>query len=119
MFRRSERQFLRVFLTICNTTNNLGLNVGDVYAQFTRNNLTDIQSKMQVFIQGLGCEKIAPETVYRELGPFRDNEMALQEGMKYYEEKQAELEKSLNEELDNGLETNGQRNQAAEPQGDT
>lgn len=60
-----------------------------------------------------------PETVYRELGPFRDNEMALQEGMKYYEEKQAELEKSLNEELDNGLETNGQRNQAAEPQGDT
>lgn len=35
MFRRSERQFLRVFLTICNTTNNLGLNVGDVYAQFT------------------------------------------------------------------------------------
>lgn len=65
MFRRSERQFLRVFLTICNTTNNLGLNVGDVYAQFTRNNLTDIQSKMQVFIQGLGCEKIAPETVYR------------------------------------------------------
>jgi len=119
MFRRSERQFLRVFLTICSATNNLGLNVGDVYAQFTRNNLTDIQSKMQVFIQGLGCEKIAPETVYRELGPFRDNEMALQEGMKYYEEKQAELEKTLNEELDNGLETNGQRNQAAEPQGDT
>lgn len=30
MFRRSERQFLRVFLTICNTTNNLGLNTKNV-----------------------------------------------------------------------------------------
>lgn len=110
VFRRSEKQFLRVFLHICNETENLGLNVGDVYAQFTRNNLTNIQSKMQVFAQALDNGWIAPETAYRELGVFRDNEMALAEGLQFHKEQQAELDRQLDEELAvnnvDGLENN-------------
>lgn len=114
MFRRSEKEFLRVFLHICNETENLGLQVGDIYAQFTRNNLTNIQSKMQVFAQALDNSWIAPETAYRELGVFRDNEMALAEGLAYHEKQESTLNETLDQELavntttaaDDGMENN-------------
>ena len=52
-FIRSEREFLRIVLYICRNTADLDLQLSDIKPEFTRKNLSNIQSKAQVLAEML------------------------------------------------------------------
>lgn len=98
-FLRSERDFLRVVLYICRETGDLDLQLGDIKPEFTRKNLSNIQSKAQVLAEMLGNSKIHPKLAFEYSGMFTDTEQAYRMSMEWYEEQQAQLTRSLREEL--------------------
>ena len=100
-FARSEREILKLILKIYKDKGVLDLDPTDVKIQFTRENLTDIQSKAQVLCELLNNEKVHPRDAYDISGLFTDVENAYQRGMEWYEEAQSELENSLEKELEN------------------
>ena len=101
LFARSEREILKLILKIYKDKGILDLDPNDVKIQFTRENLTDIQSKAQVLCELLNNEKVHPRDAYDISGLFTDVENAYQRGMEWYEEAQSELENSLEKELEN------------------
>lgn len=94
MFNRSERQFLKIALYICRETGALDLNVSDIKIEHTRNNLSNMQSRMQILCEGLNNDKIHPKIPWVISG-MPNSEEYYRMSMNYYEEQQAELEKQL------------------------
>lgn len=96
MFRRAEKNVLRLVLKICRDTqvdgdvNNLRLK--DIALKFTRRNYEGVQSKSQVLISMLNNEKIHPRLAFEGSGMFVDPESAYAMSMAYYEEQQAKFE---------------------------
>lgn len=86
MFSRSERRFLRAVLSICDTSNSLGLDAGNVEIKFTRRNYEAIQSKTQVLTTLLGCGKVAPRLAFQACGMFSDPEDAYDQSQRYVDE---------------------------------
>lgn len=117
-FTRSEREFLRIVLKICEAKGNLNLRLSDIKTEFLRKNLSNIQSKAQVLCQLLENDYVHPKDAYQVAGLFRDNEEAYTNGMKWYEERQKEKEAEIEKELDNArtaaLRESGQDNSATE-----
>lgn len=103
MFKRSEREFLRVVLTICDAHNEsrLDLRLSDFKADFLRKNLSNLQSKSQVLCELLSNNFIHPKDAYVAASLFKDNEEAYRRGMEWHEEQQEKSEQSLRMELDN------------------
>lgn len=101
LFVRSEREILKLVLKIYKDKGILDLEPTDVKIQFTRENLTDIQSKAQVLCELLNNEKVHPRDAYEISGLFTDVENAYQRGMEWYDKTQEELEDSLEKELEN------------------
>lgn len=99
-FNRSERQFLKVALYICNNVAGLDLNVSDINIEHTRNNLSNMQSRMQILCEGLNNDKIHPKIPWIISG-MPNAEEYYKISMEYYEQTQAELNKTLEEELRN------------------
>ena len=60
IFKRAEKQMLKLVLKICNTSGELALKLSDISLKFTRRNYENIQSKSQVLISMLQQEKIHP-----------------------------------------------------------
>lgn len=129
MFKRSEREFLRLFLKICKETAAkdkraaLNLTLGQISMKFTRRNYSNLQSKAQVLAEMLNNGKIHPKKAYECCGMFTDSEEAYTMGMQWYREQQAEMERSLKEELDadrgNGsISTGGQGAETPEQESD-
>ena len=101
LFTRSERQFLRLVLTICDAKAPLNLKLKDIGVNFARKSLNNLQSRFQCLCEGLTNQKIHPESVYNAFGDiFGDKTLAYQQGMAWYREQQEEKEKALNEALD-------------------
>lgn len=98
-FLRSERDFLRVVLYICRETGDLDLRLGDIKPEFTRKNLSNIQSKAQVLAEMLNNSKIHPKLAFEYSGMFTDSEQAYRMSMEWYNEQQAALTRSLREEV--------------------
>ncbi len=120
LFKRSEREFLKVFLRICNDTqNDMDLDLADINIEFTRSNLSNIQSKAQVLAEMLNNDKIHPKYAFQYCGMFPNAEEAYAESMKYYEEEQERLEKELEAELNAArtVPTGGQNGKEPEPGG--
>lgn len=93
IFKRAEKQMLKLVLKICNTSRELDLKLSDISLKFTRRNYENIQSKSQVLISMLQQEKIHPLLAFSSSGLFIDPEEAYTLSMKYYEEKQKLAEK--------------------------
>lgn len=93
IFKRAEKQMLKLVLKICNTSGELDLKLSDISLKFTRRNYENIQSKSQVLISMLQQEKIHPLLAFSSSGLFIDPEEAYTLSMKYYEEKQKLAEK--------------------------
>lgn len=100
-FERSERQFLKVALYICNAlVENFNLNVSDIKIEHNPNNLSNMQSRMQILCEGLNNEKIHPKIPWIISG-MPNAEEYYKISMEYCEQTQAELNKTLEEELRN------------------
>lgn len=101
MYKRSEREFLRVALTICDAHNEsmLGLKLSDFKIDFLRKNLSNLQSKTQVLCELLGNDFVHPKDAYVVASLFKDNEEAFRRGMEWHKEQESRKEKSLQSEL--------------------
>lgn len=102
-FIRSEREFLRIVLYICRNTADLDLRLSDIKPEFTRKNLSNIQSKAQVLAEMLNNSKIHPKLAFEYSGMFTDSEQAYRMSMSWYEEQQAALTRSLREEVNTNI----------------
>lgn len=98
-FIRSEREFLRIVLYICRNTADLDLQLSDIKPEFTRKNLSNVQSKAQVLAEMLNNSKIHPKLAFEYSGMFTDAEQAYRMSMEWYKEQQAQLTRSLREEV--------------------
>lgn len=105
-FIRSERDFLRIVLYICRNTADLDLQLSDIKPEFTRKNLSNVQSKVQVLCEMLNNSKIHPKLAFQYSGLFSDSEEAYRISKQYAEEQQAELTRSLREEVNSSTNNN-------------
>lgn len=101
-FIRSEREFLRIVLYIFRNTVDLDLQLSDIKPEFTRKNLSNVQSKVQVLCEMLNNSKIHPKLAFQYSGLFSDSEEAYRISKQYAEEQQEELQRSLRDEISRG-----------------
>lgn len=121
-FTRSEREFLRIVLKICESQrddqNKLNLRLSDIKTEFLRKNLSNIQTKVQVFSELTANDYCDPKDAFEAASLFRDNEAAYSRGMRWHEEQERRQGELLDKELDNArnfaLRTSGQNNRASE-----
>jgi SPP1 family phage portal protein len=85
MFKKAEKQMLRLVLKICRDLTDMDLHLKDVSLKFTRRNYEAIQSKSQVLISMLQQPKIHPKLAFESSGMFIDPETAYTMSMDYYE----------------------------------
>lgn len=100
MFVRSEREVLKLVLKILRNKGILNLKPEDVKIQFTRENLTDIQSKAQVLCELLNNPMIHPRDAYDISGLFPDIETAYQRGREWYNELEVADTERIRQELE-------------------
>lgn len=87
MFKKAEKQMLKLVLRICRDLGNgVDLHLKDIDMKFTRRNYEAIQSKSQVLVSMLQQPKIHPMLAFTHCGMFTDPESAYAMSMKYYEE---------------------------------
>ena len=117
IFKRSERQMLKLVLKICSDLEGLGLKLSDVDMKFTRRNYENIQSKSQVLVTMLANGKIHPKLAFEHCGLFSDPESAYAISEEYYQE---QMEKWAPEEQDEEQDAcgNGPRGQTGSTGGE-
>lgn len=96
MFKKSEKEFLKLVLRICDNMGGLELKMSSIEIRFTRRNYENISEKANVLTAMLNNPKIAPQLAFTHCGMFIDPEMAWSMSKKYAEEqekKAAELAK--------------------------
>ena len=99
MFKRSEKEVLRLVLKLCDGLADLKLKLKDIDMKFTRRNYDAVQSKAQVLVSMLQQPKIHPLLAYSHCGMFSDPESAYTMSMAYYDE---QMEKWEPVEIDEG-----------------
>ena len=92
MFKRSEKEVLRLVLKLCDGLADLKLNLKDIDMKFTRRNYDNIQSKSQVLVSMLQQPKVHPLLAFTHCGLFSDPESAYTMSNEYYEEQMAKWE---------------------------
>ena len=92
MFKRSEKQVLRLVLKLCDGLADLKLKLKDIDMKFTRRNYDNIQSKSQVLVSMLQQPKVHPLLAFTHCGLFSDPESAYNMSNEYYEEQLSKWE---------------------------
>ena len=92
MFKRSEKEVLRLVLKLCGGLADLNLKLRDIDMKFTRRNYDNIQSKSQVLVSMLQQPKVHPLLAFTHCGLFSDPESAYTMSNEYYEEQMAKWE---------------------------
>ena len=92
MFKRSEKEVLKLVLRVCDTLADLKLKLKDIDMKFTRRNYDNIQSKSQVLVSMLQQPKIHPLLAFTHCGMFSDPESAYTMSNAYYEEQMEKWE---------------------------
>ena len=92
MFKRSEKEVLRLVLRVCDTLADLKLKLKDIDMKFTRRNYDNIQSKSQVLVSMLQQPKIHPLLAFTHCGMFSDPESAYTMSNSYYEDQMEKWE---------------------------
>lgn len=100
MFKRSEKETLRLVLKLCGGLADLNLKLKDIDMKFTRRNYDNIQSKSQVLVSMLQQPKVHPLLAFTHCGLFSDPESAYTMSNDYYEEQLAKWEPVEVEEED-------------------
>lgn len=98
MYRKSEKEFLRIAIKIANQFRNLNLKANQIEPRFTRRNYENIQLKAQVLTEMLNNDMIAPKLAFEHCGMFPDAEVAYTQSMEYFEKRNAEERQALEEE---------------------
>lgn len=104
IFKKSEKEFLKLVLRICRDMGNLSLKLSALEIRFTRRNYENIAQKSTVLTQMLACDKIAPELAFTHCGLFSDPQLAYRMSMDYMKEQE---EKAARAALQNGGNANG------------
>ena len=91
IFKKSERQFLKIALNICHILAGIDLKSYDVEIRFTRRNYENILQKAQVLDLMLNNPKIHPRLAFTHCGLFTDSELAYTQSEKYTKEHKEEL----------------------------
>ena len=113
-FTRSERNFLKIVLRICeyNTGALKGLTPKDVQIRFTRRNYEDIQTKAQVLNMLLNNEKVDPKLAFEHSGVFVDPERAYLQSMEYMKKQSIQQQRLIKQSVDvNNAQTSAQNPQ--------
>ena len=92
MFKRSEKEVLKLVLKLCSGLADLDLKLKDIDMKFTRRNYDNIQSKSQVLVSMLQQPKIHPLLAFTHCGLFSDPESAYTMSNDYHEEQMAKWE---------------------------
>ena len=92
MFKRSEKETLRLVLKLCGVLADLDLKLKDIDMKFTRRNYDNIQSKSQVLVSMLQQPKVHPLLAFTHCGLFSDPESAYTMSNAYYEEQMEKWE---------------------------
>lgn len=98
MFKKSEKEFLKLVLRICRDLTSLSLKLSAIEIRFTRRNYENISEKTNVLISMLGSDKIAPELAFTHCGLFSDPQLAYRMSVEYMEQQ----EKKAKEAAQNG-----------------
>lgn len=93
IFKKSEKEFLKLVLRICRDMGNLNLRLSALEIRFTRRNYENIAQKSTVLTQMLACEKIAPELAFTHCGLFSDPQLAYRMSMDYMAEQEKKAAK--------------------------
>ena len=91
MFKKSEKEFLKLVLRICRDMAGLNLKLSALEIRFTRRNYENITEKSNVLISMLNCGKIAPELAFTSSGLFSDPQLAYRMSMDYMEKQAQEV----------------------------
>lgn len=108
VFKKSEKEFLKLLLRICRDLSDLSLKLSNLEIRFTRRNYENITEKANVLTTMLANPKIAPVLAFTHCGLFSDPQLAYRMSMEYMEEQQkkaAEVLADGNEDED-GAENN-------------
>ena len=92
MFKRSEKEMLKLVLMLCDGLADLKLKLKDIDMKFTRRNYDNIQSKSQVLVSMLQQPKIHPLLAFTHCGLFSDPESAYTMSNEYYDEQMEKWE---------------------------
>ena len=92
MFKRSEKNMLKLVLRIMKELAGIEMKLSDIDMKFTRRNYENIQSKSQVLTTMLSNPKIHPKLAFEHCGMFSDAESAYKESEKYYQEVLKQIE---------------------------
>ena len=110
MFKKSEKQFLRLAIKIANTIRHLNLKLSDIEIRFTRRNYENIQEKAQVLNMMLSNSKIHPQLAFAYCGMFADPELAYSISEQYAAEQEAKLAQELADDADDTDDTDNTEN---------
>lgn len=89
MFKKSEKEFLKLVLRICRDLSHLDLKLSNLEIRFTRRNYENIQEKANVLTSMLNNNKIAPILAFTHCGMFSDPQIAYALSRDYAEEQEA------------------------------
>ena len=105
MFKKSERIFLRLVLTICKTIRDMELKVSNVEIRFTRRNYENILQKAQVLDLLLKNGRIHPRLAFEHCGLFVDSDLAYTLSEEYIRQETGVREITENQETQRKGET--------------
>lgn len=109
IFKKSEKEFLKLILRICRDMGNLSLKLSALEIRFTRRNYENIAQKVTVLTQMLACKKLAPELAFTTCGAFSDPQVAYKMSLPY-------IEKAMQAEQNGGnANGNGSGSQTGNP----
>ena len=95
IFKKSEKEFLKIALRISNTFRNLDLKLSQIEIRFTRRNYENISAKAAVLVSMLSNDKIHPKLAFSHCGMFADPESAYAMSEAYMKEQEERDEKDL------------------------
>ena len=99
MFKRGEKKFLKLAISLCNEQRGMDLKLSDISINFTRRNYENIAAKSEVLTSMLGSDKIHPKLAFISSGMFPDPETAWSMSEEYQEEQERKEIKNLRREM--------------------
>ena len=106
MYKRSEKQFLRIVLRILKDYEGINLPLSAIDIKFTRRYYQNNSEKATILTTLLNCDKIHPRLAFEQSGMFSDVESAYQMSMEHYEKvKAASATQQTRNNVTDGTET--------------
>ena len=106
IFKKSENEFLRIALRICNAMRGMQLQLASVEPHFTRQNTDNLLAKVQALTTMLASDKIHPRLAWQLSTLVSDPESAYTVSQEYEQQRIAQEEQMLDDSINtNHIET--------------